>query len=75
MNCGKGLKPKLPQVAERLLDRVIKRLEEQISHCVLGETQIASGNLQAIALAIEPPDHTSILKQLDVLIDGCSRLP
>ena len=60
----KGLKPKLPQVAEHLLDRVIKRLEEQyLTLCTWGNAD-RHGNLQAICvLPSNDTIRTSILKR------------
>ena len=67
---GSGLKPKLLQVAEPLLERVVKRLEER--YLTLHAWQKASRNSESTSysrLAIEPHEQDVIPKAVDVLID------
>ena len=65
-----GLKPKLSQVAEPLLERVVKRLEER--YLTLHAWQKASRNSESTSYsrsAIEPHEQDVIPKAVDVLID------
>ena len=65
-----GLKPKLSQVAEPLLERVIKRLEDQ--YLTLHAWQEANRDWESTSYdrsAIEPHEQDVIPKAVDVLID------
>ena len=66
----KGLKPKQPQVAESLLNRVIKRLEDR--YITLCAWQKANRNWDPESdrrSAIEPHEQSRLLQGIDVLID------
>ena len=65
-----GLKPKLSQVAEPLLERVVKRLEER--YLTLHAWQKANRNSESTSYnrsAIEPHEQNDYLHAVDVLID------
>ena len=65
-----GLKPNLSQVAEPLLERVVKRLKER--YLTLHAWQKASRNSESTSYsrsAIEPHEQDVIPKAVDVLID------
>ena len=67
----KGLKPKLPQVAERLLNCVIKRLEEQYrTLCAWGNAHRKWEPANDGRSAIEPHVQDKYPQAIDVLIDG-----
>lgn len=66
-----GLKPKLPQVAEPLLDRVIKRLEEQYSTLhTWGRAHRDWDPTSYRRSAIEPHEQDGFPRAVDVLIDA-----
>ena len=66
-----GLKPKLPQVAERLLDRVIKRLEDRyIILCTWHESHRKWDSESSRRSAIEPHEQDDYTEAIDVLIDA-----
>ncbi len=65
-----GLKPKLPQVAERLLDRVIRRLEDRyITLCTWHESHREWDIESDRRSAIEPHEQDSYSEAIDVLIN------
>ena len=67
----RGLKPKLSQVSEPLLERVIKRLEER--YLTLHAWQVANRDWESTSYdrsAIEPHDQDEYYKAVDVLIDA-----
>ena len=66
------MKPKLPQVAEHLLDRVIKRLEEQyLTLCTWGNADRHGEPASNRRFAIERHDQDKYSqKAIDVLIDA-----
>ena len=67
----KGLKPKLPQVAERLLDRVIKHLEEQyLTLCTWGNAHRKWDPASERRFAIESHERDQYPQEIDVLIDA-----
>ena len=66
-----GLKPKLPQVAERLLDRVIRRLEDRyITLCTWHESHRKWDSESSRRSAIEPHEQDDYTEAMDVLIDA-----
>ena len=67
----KGLKPKLPQVAERLLDRVIKHLEEQyLTLCTWENASHKWDPASERRFAIESHERDQYPQEIDVLIDA-----
>ena len=66
-----GLKPKLPQVAERLLDRVIRHLEEQyLTLCTWGNAHRKWDPASERRFAIESHERDQYPQEIDVLIDA-----